>query len=288
MFHRHALRRSLLACALPLACAQMVPGYAWAQATLEANYTIALAHIPIGSVTASADIGDSDYTITMSGRASGVLRVLASGEGSLTSHGDLKDGRPSPTSFSANTTADDDKLDVKMTIEDGTVKELTASAPPPAKDRVALTEAHRHGILDPLTALMVPAADTGNGLSEAACQRTLPVFDGRRRFDLKLAFKRMDVAKADKGYKGYGGPIVVCSLTFQPVAGHRAGSPLIKYLSEGRDIEIAFAPVTGTHVLAPFRISIANMLGNLVVQADRFEVHASASVRASTTTGQGQ
>lgn len=287
MLRLHALRRFLLAFALPLACAQAVSGYARAQGTLEANYTITLAHIPIGSVTASADIGDGEYTITMSGRASGVLRVLASGEGTLTNHGDLKDGRLSPTSFTANTTSDDDKLDVKMTIEDGNVKDLTASAPPPAKDRVAVTEAHRHRIVDPLSALMVPAADTGNGLSEAACQRTLPVFDGRRRFDLKLAFKRMDVAKAEKGYKGYGGPVVVCSLTFQPIAGHRASSSLIKYL-EDREIEIAFAPVAGTHVLAPFRISIANMLGNLVVQASRFEVHAPASVRASATTGQSQ
>ena len=30
---------------------------------------------------------------------------------------------------------------------------------------------------------------------------------------------------------------------------------------------MAFAPVAGTRLLAPFRISIANMLGNLVVQA---------------------
>lgn len=287
MFHLHALRRFLLVFALPLAGTQALSGYAWGQGALEANYTITLAHIPIGNITASADIGDREYTITMSGRASGVLRVLASGEGTLTSHGDLKDGRLSPTSFAANTSSDDDKLDVKMTIADGTVQDLTASAPPPAKDRVAVTDAHRHGIVDPLTALMVPAADTANGLSEAACQRTLPIFDGRRRFDLKLAYKRMDVAKADKGYKGYGGPVVVCALTFQPVAGHRASSPLVKYL-EDREIEIAFAPVAGTRVLAPFRISITNMLGNLVVQANRFEVHAPASVRASATTGQSQ
>jgi hypothetical protein len=39
-------------------------------------------------------------------------------------------------------------------------------------------------------------------------------------------------------------------------------------------------------VLAPFRVSVANMLGNLVVQASRFEVVAPASLRASTTTGQ--
>ena len=63
---------------------------------------------------------------------------------------------------------------------------------------------------------------------------------------------------------------------------------MIKYLSEGRDIEMALAPVAGTRLLAPFRMSIANMLGNLVVQASRFEVLAPPSVRASATTGQAQ
>ena len=58
---------------------------------------------------------------------------------------------------------------------------------------------------------------------------------------------------------------------------------MIKYLAEGRDIEMALAPVAGTRLLAPFRVTVANMLGNLVVQANRFDV-----VRTSATTGQGE
>ena len=145
--------------------------------------------------------------------------MLASGDGSLSTSGDLSDGRPRPTEFAARTTTDDDTLDVKLAFENGNVMELTASAPEPHPDRVELTDAHRQGILDPLTALLIPAAGGDDGLTEAACQRTLPVFDGRRRFDLKLAFKRMDKVKADKGYAG---PAVVCAVTFQPIAGHRS------------------------------------------------------------------
>jgi len=43
------------------------------------------------------------------------------------------------------------------------------------------------------------------------------------------------------------------------------------------------APIAGTRLLAPFRLSVANMLGNLVVQANRFESLAPASVRASVS-----
>jgi hypothetical protein len=261
--------------------AATVPAMAQAQGRLEATYTVSLARIPIGNATAAAEFGDARYAASASGRASGMLRVLASGEGRLTTNGVLVEGRPAPTEFIASTTTDDDTLDVKLTIEAGNVTALSASTPKPNPDRVELTEAHRRGIVDPLTALLIPAPD---GVSEKACERSLPIFDGRRRFDLKLAFKRMDTVKAEKGYAG---PVVVCSVTFQPVAGHRASSAMIKYL-RGRAIDIGFAPVAGTGMLAPFRVSVANMLGNLVVQATRFEVLAPNALRASATTGQAQ
>ena len=261
------------------------PETAEAQVKLEAGYTISVARIPIGTAAATVEFGDAKYAMSMSGRASGVLRVLASGDGSLATNGAITDGRPQPTAFTARTTTDDDTLDVKLVMDSGNVTELSASAPQPSSDRVELTEQHRRGIVDPLTALLIPAAGGDDGLSEAACQRTLSVFDGRRRFDLKLAYKRMDKVKAEKGYAG---PVVVCAVTFQPVAGHRSSSTMVKYLSGGREIEMALAPIAGTRLLAPFRMSIASMLGNLVVQARRFEVLTSDSLRASATSGQTQ
>ena len=43
--------------------------------------------------------------------------------------------------------------------------------------------------------------------------------------------------------KGYAGPVVVCPVAYEPMAGHRASTALVKYLSEGREMEIALAPV---------------------------------------------
>jgi hypothetical protein len=149
--------------------------------------------------------------------------------------------------------------------------ELVAEAAADAKERVPVTEAHRLGVLDPLSALLIPVGGTGGVLTAEACQRSLPVFDGRRRYDLKLAFKRTDKVKADKGYQGAA---VVCSLVFQPIAGHRPGSALVKYLSQGRDMELWLAPIAGTRILAPFRLSITNLVGNIVINAGKFETVA--------------
>jgi hypothetical protein len=270
-------------CAIAALLLAATPGFARAQGTLEARYTISLARIPIGAASVTADLADGRYRVAARGRASGALRVFAGGEGSLTASGAMIGGRPSPAEFVARTATDDDTLDVRLGFDGGNVTALAASAPPPGPDRLPLTEAHRLGVIDPLTALLVPAGAGESGLSAAACDRTLPVFDGRRRYNLKLAFKRMDKVKADKGYSG---PVVVCAATLMPIAGYRKSSRLVKFLTDGRDIEVALAPVAGTRVLAPFRVSVANMFGNLVMQANRFEVLAPASQRAGATTGQ--
>jgi hypothetical protein len=54
--------------------------------------------------------------------------------------------------------------------------------------------------------MLFSAAAGGEGLSQDACRHTIPIFDGNHRYDLKLAFKRMDRVTAEKGYAG---PVVV-------------------------------------------------------------------------------
>ena len=171
------------------------------------------------------------------------------------------------TTFTSKLVSNTGNSDVTMALQEGDVRELAAS-PPPSSDLVPVTDANRRSIVDPLTAMLFSAAATDDGLSQGACRHTLPIFDGQQRYDLKLAFKRLDKVKAEKGYAG---PVVVCSVSYEPIAGHRASTPLVKYLSEGREMEIALAPIAGTRLLAPFRLSVVSMLANLVIEANQFE-----------------
>src|SRR2546430_1132406 len=80
-----------------------------AQGKLTANYTTSVARIPVGKITWSTEIGDDGYTSTGSGEASGIASFLASGKGSLSTRGTVKDGQLSPTEFSSDITQDDEK-----------------------------------------------------------------------------------------------------------------------------------------------------------------------------------
>jgi hypothetical protein len=263
-----AFRSALAAMAAVALCVGVLPTEpARADGRFEAHYTISMTGISIGKATWTAEIGADQYKAAARGNASGVLAALIRGEGNVAVRGAVKDGRLVPSSFTSDLTQDDERAKFKMTLEDGNVTAIEAETEPVLQDRVPVTEAHKHGVIDPISALLVPVGGTGEVISRDACPRVLRIFDGRRRYDLGLTFKRIDKVKAGKGYAG---PVAVCAMTLRAIAGHRTGSLLVKYLAEGREIELWLAPIPGTRVLAPFRLSVASLVGNMVVQADTF------------------
>ncbi|HUI94462.1 MAG TPA: DUF3108 domain-containing protein [Xanthobacteraceae bacterium] len=246
-------------------------GAARADGRLEARYRMSVAGIVIGQSEIGAVIGSTDYASSARGRASGVLRVLVTGEGSVSARGAVVDGRLVPASFASRTVGDDETATVTMTLAGGDVKELSAETSAPDATRVPVTADDRRGIVDPLTAFLIAVGGDGDVIGPQACGRSLPIFDGRRRYDLALAFKRVERVKADKGYAGAA---VVCAVAFTAIAGYRPDSALVKYLAGGRDIELTLAPIAGTRLLAPFRLAIMNMLGDIVIEATAFETTA--------------
>jgi hypothetical protein len=260
-------------------------GAARADTRLDAHYTIKVAHIAIGKAEVLVTIGDTAFTSAASGQASGMMRFVVRGEGAMRTSGVVVDGRLVPASFALGTTRDKDRDTIKMTLDGGNVKDLTAETNVPEEDRVPITEADRKGIVDPLTAMLIRMDGTGDMVAADACRRTLPIFDGRRRFDLALSFKRIEQVKADKGYAG---PAVVCAVALNAIAGHRPSSALFKYLAGGRDIELTFAPIAGTRLLAPYGLAINSMLGNLVVEATEFTVASPQTAATAPTTNAGK
>jgi hypothetical protein len=226
-----------------------------------------MAGITIGKLNWRAQIGPTDYTISAGGRTSGILSVLVNGEGNVSLKGTMRDGRSQSASWSSKLTSRDEQSIVTMTFEAGKVRDLKVIEPPPEPDRVPVVEAHKNSVIDPLSGFLIPAA-AGDPLQPAACRRDLNIFDGRRRYDVALSFRRLDKATPEKGYNG---PALVCAARLSPISGHRASSPLLKYMLEGRDIEVWFVPVAGTPVLAPVRLSVASAIGNMVLRADQFE-----------------
>jgi hypothetical protein len=252
----------------------LAPSVGQAQGKLEARYTATLAGVPIGKGAWTVEIRDRHYSAAAEGRVVGLMRVITRGDGTASAEGAIAAGRLVPAAYAAHTAYDRRNSEVRMTLSSGTVTDLVAEPVPPSPDRVLLTEAHRHGVVDPMSAALIGLPGEGEILSPDVCRRTLPIFDGYQRFDLVLAFKRMEEARTQTGYQG---PTVVCSVTYRPIAGHRPARYAIQYLMEQRDMEIAFAPIAGTRVLAAFRMYVPTLIGPAVLQATQFVTAVSGS-----------
>jgi hypothetical protein len=241
---------------------------ALAQGRLDARYTVTLAGIPVGRGAWVIDIAENQFTAAASGSTAGLLQVFAGGQGTGASRGAVVGGNPVPASFAASITSAKKTEEIRIRLGSGDVKDYAVTPEvPDDPNRVPVTPEHIHGVSDPMTGSLVRVPGTGNPVGPQACQRTAAIFDGRMRYDLRFAYKRMEQVKADKGYEG---PVVVCSVYFVPIAGFVPHRHSIKYLAAQRDMEVWLAPVANTRVLVPYRVSVPTALGTGVMQATQF------------------
>lgn len=253
---------------LCLAVLAATAGTASAQGRLDAKYEASLAGLPIGKGAWIVDIADDQYSAAVSGATTGLMKSIGGGNGTGTAQGRIATGQFSPLSYVSTINYGKKAEVIRIALGGGNVKDSAIEPEPPeTPGRIPVTEAHRRNVLDPMTGALVKVAGTGDPVSPDACRKTLPVFDGRMRYDLRLEYKRMENVKAEKGYQG---PVVVCAVYFTPIAGYVPDRASIKYVAAQRDMEIWFAPITGTRVLAPYRISIPTPLGTGMIEATEF------------------
>jgi hypothetical protein len=265
--HQCIYRPLLASCVLAF-CAFGPVDAVSAEGRLEAHYSATIAGIPIGGGSWTIEAAETQYTATVNGSTSGLLRAFTGGQGNATARSTLNGGKIVSSIYAATITTRKYTDSIRITTSNGNVKDFKID-PPQDTDpvRVPITEAHQHNVLDPMSASLVRVSGSGDVLSPEACDRTIAVFDGRLRYDVQFAFKRMDKVKAKKGYAG---PVVVCAAYFSPVAGFIPARTAIKYLSKQREMEVWLAPIAGTRVLVPYRAQSPTPIGQAVLEASEF------------------
>jgi len=239
---------------------------ACAQARLDASYEVSLAGITIGKGNWVIELGDDQYSAAAVGGSSGLLRAVSTGQGSGGSQGRIVKGQLQPASYTVTISTSNKTETIRMALAGGNIKDYSIDLQPPEDPfRIPVTDAHKRGVSDPMTASLVHVPGTGDPVSADACTVTSAVFDGRMRYDLSMEFKRVEAIKVD----GYQGPVVVCAIYFAPVAGYNPERSAIKYLAAQRHMELWLAPIAGTRVLVPYRLTIPTPLGTGKLEATR-------------------
>ena len=248
----------------------MVPGAgafaAETQANLVAHYTITMTHVRVGELSWTVNFSDPTYLTSASGKASGVFSVLVKGEGAFSTHGAIAGALLMPATARSDVSDDDGTYETEMTFENGALKRVEDRGDAPPTDRIPVSKKFLRDVDDPLSAMLIAAEQ--DAMAPANCHKILKIYDGRRRYDLALSFKRIDKVKMTRGYAG---PALVCGVVLHPIAGYKPDSLLVRYLAGKDDLEMWFAPIKGVAFMAPVRALMPTLIGTMDISADEFE-----------------
>jgi hypothetical protein len=233
--------------------------------TLKVSYDITLAGLPLGKADLSSSFNGSKYEMEGRAKLTGLAMILTGGKGEANASGTLDgDAPPRSARFTVISKTSDNQRSVRMGLKSGQVAKVEIDPPlEPKPDRVPVKAADKKGVVDPMSALLMPAVVSKNLTDPANCDRTIPVFDGASRMNVVLSYgetKNVEVP-------GYSGPVLVCNARYVPISGHRAERPATKFMQENKDISVWLAPVEGPRLLFPLKVSVRTMIGMGEMQA---------------------
>jgi Protein of unknown function (DUF3108) len=264
-----ALKRNLVPAAALAAIALAIASPAAEADTLRVRYSVALLGVPFGTANLTGTLTPDHYRLDASAKLTGIGAMVGRSSGAATATGAVSGGHVAPATYAITSSNAKETRTVRMAISGGAVSGLDVSPPFEEKPgRVPVTEAHKRNVVDPLAAVLMPVASGQPLLSRAACDRSIPVYDGNSRFDITLSFRETRKVKAH----GYEGEAVVCTARYTPIAGHRPDRKATQFMAANQNIEVWLAPVESAHVLVPFKVSVATLIGTTTLTADDFEV----------------
>jgi hypothetical protein len=253
-----------LACAAFVSCALATNALAASGTSVRSEYTTSLFGLTLARSSFESTIGRDGFDVRGTLSSSGVASLFDDTHATASVKGRFADERPLPDSYVVDYVSGDKKKATRVSFSGGAV--VRAENSPPVKtdrpDWVPVEKAHLAGVVDPISATLVRA----DALSKV-CDRTIRIFDGAMRADLKLTHAGYGRASLP----GFSGETVTCNARFVPVSGYRKGNSSIRFMSQSTGIAIAFAPIADSGVYAPVEASVETRIGTVRVKAVRFE-----------------
>lgn len=234
--------------ATPLLAVPLLALLASPAAALNVLYKATVAGIPVGEGRLTGEVGRTAYDVTLAG-TSGVAAWTT--RFSTQATGTIAGGRVVPARY-VSTSQGRTSRTTSIAFVGGEAR-ATIEPPPDAEmnaGRVPLTDAHRRGVVDPLSGLVAQAL--AGALESDPCSGLTRGFSGWARFDVAL---RPGSAAADGS--------LTCRVAYQPIAGHR---PAAETRPSGQAITVSFRANAAEGLRLPERIEVPLTIGSLVIQ----------------------
>lgn len=227
------------------------------------EYSLSFLGLPVARATFDSRVDEASYSIEGAVSSAGLARLFDDTRGTISAAGAFSGDDTRPDHFRADYVTGKKPSSIDIRFSSGTVTKSTVT-PPPRKRRnwVPLRADDLRAVADPIGAMLIRANHP-----EEVCGRTVKLYDGELRADLKLGFVKTGTASA----RGYKGGSVTCRVEFSPVSGYRKGRRALEFLRTKSRMMVAFAPLGKTGIYAPIHATVGTEIGTITVSARRFE-----------------
>ncbi|MHC1547833.1 DUF3108 domain-containing protein [Phyllobacterium sp. K27] len=260
----HSSSRALAAICLA-ASAGMATSAANAAQAFKSEYRVSLYGLTIAKASFSTNVSDSQtYEVSGELMSSGLGSLFDDTSGTLDARGQYGKAGPVPGSYVVKYKHGKRNKTTSIAFTNGNVTE-TVNVPPIKKKKnwVELKPDDLKSVADPISGVMVAADNL-----DQVCTKTLPMYDGQTRIDLKLSPDGRPQPFATKGFKG---DAITCTAKFVPISGYQSGRKAIEYLKNSSKISMTFASLDKSGIYSPVQAKIGTQIGTVTVYATRFE-----------------
>ncbi len=239
-------------------------------ARVRAVYSIGFNGMGIGEFVLNADVTNHRYSLDADARISVLAGLLFEWHGRTSSKGRVIGSGPLPAAYSFGYQTSNKGEQIRVKFSGNTVREIAVN--PPQKRslrRIPVTRQHMHDVLDPLSAVLLLSNVGADKSGAGVCDRHLPIFDGKARYDIQLSHKKTRRVKI----AGYRGPAQICRVKYIPIAGHKPGDDESNFAARNESIEVWMIPISKSRLYVPYYIYIPTPVGAATLTAVSFDVN---------------
>jgi len=247
------IRTSLAALLLSLGLAQANA----AEVDASATYVLTLGGINVAMMHVDLDDTGSDYTLDVKANVAGLGAIVASGTANVTAKGSSAGNTLRPESFSIDTRARSETFKVEVGFSGQNATSFKVDPPVDEYDRVPIERSQLSGVGDFVSSFVIK----GGALDKDICERRMKIFTGVERFNIDMNYVSDDEATSPR--TGYQGPVVLCSLDYQPISGHYESNEMTAYLADQSRILVWYMPLGQTGYFIPYRVLLGTSMGDL-------------------------
>ena len=225
-----------------------------------ATYRVELAGFSLGKFQLSASFRGASYELKAKGAFSLLAGALYRASGSTTSTGRQTKTGPKPSQFELDYKSGKKSEQRRITFQGRDVRDVSLVPRKRETGRVPVSEQQLRDVLDPLTAAFLYARSSSAPGDLDVCHQTLPIFEGKQRFDIILTPKRAERLDGES-LGAVSGPAAVCRAKFIPLGGYRTDHPGIKFMTETDKIEVWLVSLPETSLYLPYQILVPTSFG---------------------------